>query len=265
MSAHRLLRLWHIIVGGAMIFMMVAFLARWPLALGLWPWIGPYSLTGLSHIFLASVCAAIGVPVLWIGLSGEIGAGMAGTIDLGITFGGSARLLTGGVIALVSAAVMGGMYLLGRHNPIRDSRGVPRPVRAAFVIFTVALLVAGPLLLLGRPNIFPWSLSPEASVIYGWVFIGAAAYFVHGLLRPSWHNAAGQLLGFLAYDLVLIGPFLAHFQRVSDANRTSLIIYTSVLLFSGAIAVYYLLIHPTTRLWRSQPEFIPVKEQTTHS
>ena len=249
-----------------MLFLMVAFLAKWPFALDLWPWTGPYSLTGLSHIFLASVCAAIGVPVLWIGLSDEIGAGVAGTIDLAITFGGSgifmlqgyaasgnSRLLVGGVVALASAAAMAGMYFLGRRNPIRDPRPTPRPVRVAFAIFTVALLVAGPLLLLRRPNIFPWSLSPEASVIYGWVFLGAAAYFVHALLRPSWHNAAGQLLGFLAYDLVLIGPFLAHFQRVADANRMSLIIYTGVLIFSGALATYYLFIHPATRLWRPRP------------
>ena len=40
------------------------------------------------------------------------------------------------------------------------------------------------------------------------IFLGSAIYFAYGLQRPVWGNAKGQLLGFLAYDLVLIVPFV---------------------------------------------------------
>jgi hypothetical protein len=55
-------------------------------------------------------------------------------------------------------------------------------------------------------------------------------------------------LGFLAYDLVLIMPFLQHFSDVLPEQRASLIVYTTVLVLSAGLAVYYLFIHRATRL-----------------
>jgi len=53
-------------------------------ATGMWPW--PTS--RLSNIFIASILAASGVPVLWIGLSGETAAITAGAIDFGLMYVG---------------------------------------------------------------------------------------------------------------------------------------------------------------------------------
>lgn len=79
--------------------------------------------------------------------------------------------------------------------------------------------------------------------------MGAAFYFLLGMTSRNWGEATGQLLGFLAYDLVLIGPYLCHFGRVLPAYRPSLIIHVIVLLVSGALAVCYLFVAPETRLW----------------
>ena len=57
----------------------------------------------------------------------------------------------------------------------------------------------------------------------------------------------GQLLSFLAYDLVLIVPFLSLFKTVQTEYLIGLIVYVTVLNYSGALAVYYLFIHPQTR------------------
>jgi len=43
------------------------FLVQAPWATGLWPW----PAKPLSYIFIASILAAIAVPVLWIALTGE--------------------------------------------------------------------------------------------------------------------------------------------------------------------------------------------------
>ena len=100
--------------------------------------------------------------------------------------------------------------------------------------------------------IFPWALDPKSSVVFGCIFLGDAFYFLYGLFRPRWHNALGQLLSFLAYDLVLIFPFLALFKTVKPEYQLNLIVYVAVLLYSGALAVYYLFINTGTRVWNSK-------------
>ena len=74
-------------------------------------------------------------------------------------------------------------------------------------------------------------------------FPGTAAYFAYGLLRPSWVNSAGQLVGFLAYDVVLIVPFLTRLPTTPAEFRVGLTIYTAVVIYSGLLAIYYLFIH----------------------
>jgi hypothetical protein len=91
------------------------------------------------------------------------------------------------------------------------------------------------------------------SVMFGWVFMGAAVYFAYGALQRDWHDARGQLLGFLAYDLVLIGPFLADFASVPPGHLLSLVIYVLVLVYSGTLAIFYLFVSPRTRSWPIQP------------
>jgi hypothetical protein len=84
-------------------------------------------------------------------------------------------------------------------------------------------------------------------VLYGWIFLGAACYFLYALINPKWANAQGQLLGFLAYDVVLIAPFLNHFTTVDPRLWINLVIYTGVIIYSGLLAAYYLLLNKATR------------------
>ena len=45
-------------------------------------------------------------------------------------------------------------------------------------------------------------------VVDGWLFLGASVYFIYAVARPAWEMPTGPLLGFLAYDIVLILPFI---------------------------------------------------------
>ncbi len=56
-------------------------------------------------------------------------------------------------------------------------------------------------------------------------------------------------MGFLAYDVILIIPFLQRLPTISDELRVSLIIYLAVVTYSGLLAIYYLFIKPKTRIW----------------
>ena len=130
----------------------------------------------------------------------------------------------------------------------QPSFSTPAPIRVSFGIFVAVLLLAGTLLIFKQP-VFPWKLNPDSSVIFGCIFIGDAFYFLHALFKPQWNNAAGQLLSFLAYDLVLIGPFLGLFKTIDPTLRMNLILYVIVLIFSSLLAIYYLFINPQTRNW----------------
>jgi hypothetical protein len=232
-----------------------AFQQSW--ATRLWPWPDGR----LSYIFIGSILAAIAAPVAWIVLSGERAARTPGALNLAVTFGpsgvflvvlgadrGDGRLLLTGLVFLLGAAWSASIVASTRALPLRDPRPMPAPVRGAFVVFALALVVAGTALVLRADHIFPWPLDPNSSVIFGFVFLGAAVYFAYGVLRPSWALACGQLLGFLAYDLVLAVPFARHFADVKADHRTSLIVYSAVLTGSAVLAVYYLFVDRSTRL-----------------
>ncbi len=105
------------------------------------------------------------------------------------------------------------------------------------------------MLIFNRPNILPWSVSKEASVVYGWIFLGASVYFIFAVIKPTWDYAAGPLVGFLAYDVILILPFIQRFSDVPQNQYLSLIVYTFVVIYSAALAIYYLFIHSKTRFW----------------
>ena len=155
--------------------------------------------------------------------------------------------LAGVLLCSAAAIVSLGIFLRFRRYPIEDRRPMPMPVRISFGVFVAVLLLVGSAILLQIPNVFAWTLNPMSSALMGCFFLGSSCYFLYGLIFPRWHAACGQLWSFLAYDIVLIVPLLFHFATVSSAQLPSLIINTVILVYSGALAVYYLLIKKETR------------------
>jgi hypothetical protein len=232
------------------------FLAQAPWATGLWPW----PAKPLSYIFIASILAAIAVPVLWIALTGEAAAIRAGALDLSVMYGGmfiyvltligkphEPRLWPYALAFGLAAAGSAGAFLFARQIPWADPRSMPQPVRLSFGVFAMVLIGAGGALLL-HVSIFPWQLGQETSVMFGLIFLGAATYFICGVLDPHWGNAVGQLAGFLAYDLVLLAPYIERFSTAQGGSLISLIIYVAFLVYSGTLASYYLFASKATRI-----------------
>ncbi len=251
-------RLLLLVAGVLGLVLTIGFYWHLPWATHLWPW--PDS--PLSYVWLASICAAVAAPIIWIALTDEPGAAVGGAINLlvtalGITiflllsyhFNSEPALLPFTISFAASIPLLAGLTWWFSRSPIQDSRPMPRLVFLSFIGFILLLLLTSTALFLRVPTIFPWPLIPESSVIFGCFFLGAACYFAYGLIQPRWHNACGQLLGFLAYDIILIVPFLAHFATVTPAHLPSLIVYVAVLIYSGALAIYYLFFKRSTRLW----------------
>lgn len=251
-----------IAIGLIQIFFAIAFFLQWPFATRLWPFPGT---TPLTFIFVASIFAAAAASTLWATLSENYGA-LAGigldylTILAPVavfayqvgTSSANPGLTTYALICVFGALFGLGLFIWSARIPLDRSHPMPGPVRWSFIVFIIALLIVGGRLVFQVPNSIPWNITPELSVLMGWMFLGAAVYFAYGLLRPSWANTAGQLAGFLAYDLVLIVPFLNRLPAAAPEHRVSLIIYIVVLVFSGLLAAYYLFLHAPTRFRRKQ-------------
>jgi hypothetical protein len=248
-----------IVLAAAQAVLAALFIVQSPLVAGaIWPFEG---MTPLSWMFVGAIVLAAAAAIGWCALVGSE-RGLAGiAIDYVVVlaafailsvagaFGGAGTDVAAFAVVCVLGAIVGVATLrwaLGR--PWHDPRPTPRPVRWSFVLFTVALLFAGGLLVLQVPGIMPWQVTPELSRLFGIMFLGNAAYFVFGLLEPRWENAGGQLAAFLAYDLVLILPFLQRLPSVPDALRVNLVVYIGILVFSGALAAWYLFIDRETRI-----------------
>jgi hypothetical protein len=234
-------------------------------ALDLWPF-GERS--QLTAVFVGSIFAAAAASTAWCLLTDSM-RGLAGialdylvillpfaaySLFLAARDGESrTHLVAFGLAALAGAAV--GLVLLraALRAPWRDTRPTPPLVRYSFAAFSVALVIVASLLL-ARMKVLPWPVTDELSTVIGVMFLGAAAYFVYGLLEPCWENAGGQLAGFLAYDLVLILPFLDRLPSVDDEFRVNLIVYTVVVVYSGLLAIWFLFLNPGTRGATGRPE-----------
>jgi len=124
---------------------------------------------------------------------------------------------------------------------------MPSSLRIPLMVEIVVLVGVGLALLLKRSDTLPWPLRSESSVMYGWAFLGLAVYYIYPLWRPTWNNARGQLAGFLAYDLVLLTPLLGHLADVKPEHVPGLVIALGIIIFSGALSIYYLFVNKTTR------------------
>jgi hypothetical protein len=251
----RVLRVLMYAMCGVQAVLALGFILRWRLVTDLWPL--PYT-NPTAYLFFGSILAAAVASTLWCLLNREDGALAGVFLDYATIFVPVAifthqvssrypdmRTLT---LVSIALAVLGmTQFVFTSRIPFRDTRPTPRPVRWMFGAFVILLVLVGGQLVLGAANVLPWNVTLTGQIIYGWMFLGAAAYFAYGVIRPRWQNAGGQLAGFLAYDVVLIVPFVLMLPNVKD-RLPNLITYIIVLLVSGSLAVFYLFIHPATRV-----------------
>jgi hypothetical protein len=245
-----------VLVGVLQLILAVGFFFQQAWATSLWP----VPDTRMSYAFIAAILAGGAVPLIWIGLS-ERFEGLAGYgLSFGIMYAGMAlaallfytqtqqpALLFFGLLIGVAAALCIVLYFRTR-NTMQEVQPTPRIVRLAFMAEILVLAGAGVLLLLKVPNTLPWNLSPESSVLYGWVFLGLAFYYLYAVLHPQWIHALGPLLGFLVYDLVLFSPLFARFGNLQPEHMLGQIAASFIIIFSAVLGVYYLFLNPTTRL-----------------
>jgi len=251
------------LVCAVQVVLAIAFLFQLPFAVSLWPFPGT---TPLTLIFVSSMLAAAAASTFWATASRNYGA-LAGialdyimiltpiailSFQLG-TSTGAPQWSTYGITCLFGGLFGLGLLWWSLRSPLDRTLPMPAAVRWSFVVFILGLLIVSVRLILKTPNVIPWTITPELSLVMGWIFFGAATYFAYALLRPSWANSARQLAGFLAYDVILIVPFLKRLPTTPPEQQIGLVIYTAVIVYSGLLAIYYLFIHRSNRVWGGRP------------
>lgn len=251
--------LWAVAAAQTVLAVGFAFEQGW--ALELWPFGGGQ----LTHLFVASIFLAAAASTAWCAFhrSTRALAGIAldylvilaplGVYSLALALDGAeprGRLAAFGLACVAGVGAGAALLRIARRAEWRDPRPTPVPVLVAFAVFLVALLIVSTLLI-ARQSVLPWPVTGPQSTAIGLMFLGAAAYFAYGLADRRWENAGGQLAGFLAYDAVLIWPFVDRLSGIAPEFRLELWIYTAVVVGSAAVALVYLALHPATRRRRA--------------
>src|SRR5262245_34300236 len=126
------------IIGGVLfLFLTVGFAFQLPFVTALWPWPD----TPLSFLFLASISASIGGPMIWISWINEPGVVVGGALNLGLITGGTAVYMytlysQRGEISLLVITITSGLSFLlvlamgwwSSRHPIQDQRPTPNTV-----------------------------------------------------------------------------------------------------------------------------------------
>jgi hypothetical protein len=218
----------------------------------------PFSYTGaMSYVFVSSILAAAATSILYCAAARDwramVGVGIdAVVITLPVAVialsSGKKSMRTFGILAALTAAAGLAAALWFRRYAFRDPRPTPVVVRVSFALFVLALWTFGGAMAAGSTRVLPWEVTAEVARVYGWIFLGASSYFLYGLIVPKWSNAAGQLLAFLAYDLVLAWPFVVYFRHVPTERFVNHVVYSAAVAYSALVAIWFCFIDPSTRL-----------------
>ena len=235
------------VVGTLMLLLALGFSFNMAWVSPFWPWPDGR----LSFLFVGSVLGALGAGSLYVAATREFRAAIGGGITFAVAgvavclyllwFGPSSVAgiypLAFGAMALIGLLVV--VTSLGAASD--ETRRPPITVIVSCWLFAAALLIAAVMLVLRYPHVFPWPLSPDTSSLYGWMFFALSANYAYVAWHGTRADAAVSLIAFLVYDLILIGPFVAHFGAVKPEHLPSLVIYVAVLVYSAVLSVVYLL------------------------
>jgi hypothetical protein len=250
-------------VGILSAILATGYFMQMPWAAQTWPW----PETRLSNIFVSSILAAVAGAMLWVGLSGRLAGAAGGFLHVATMSAGLATVLWSLTLQRPQPGLMG--YAIGctavalvclaafgwvRRLPVPDTRRLPASLRVWSVLYLAILIPAGSALIAKVPGIMPWPVKPEMSMVCGWVFVSAAWSFAYPLLRPKVEHVLVGLVGFLAYDAVLIVPFIDHLGNVRPELHRSLQLYLLALAVTASVSLYYLFVCRATRFRATKGE-----------
>lgn len=222
-------------------------------------WLPWEDLSPLSYAFLIAISAATGAAIVWIVASGEYGAAAGGALDLVVAYGAIAAYLFAfraeapagamfwfGLLSVGSGLTVVVIFFWSRRLPMALSGPVPGLLRAFFAACAALFLLAGAGLLLGWPNVMPWTVEPDFAPILGGLMLGAATYMAYPVVLPVCGNSKAQLVSFLAFDVLFLPALVAN-SALDPAKSTSMTVTFVVVISSLVLSACFLFLRPQLR------------------
>lgn len=227
---------WIVVIIG-MFFLLLGMLLVWGTPKFPAFWLNSY-LVGTTFI-------AYAIPTLWIGATQSYKALVGGGLSALVTFGGAGLYLlklslqtTGlfraGEFCLYVAILALWFFFLGLRVHKRKTDRLPLTTQWLLGIILTVSLLEGLYLVVPLPGHFPWLLTPELSVLYGWILIGGSLFFGWSLVMPIWENGYPLLYGLLVYDAFLIGPYLNLLKQPTEIAVIPLYLWFAIILIGGS-------------------------------
>lgn len=199
----------------------------------------------LNAYLIGATLIAYAVPLLWIGVTETYKALLGGGLSIMISFGGMGIFLLRlslkmsgvhqlGEFCLYLAVLAIWFFFLGLKIPKKKSDRIPLTTQLLFAISMTVALLEGLYLIIPMPGHFPWLLTPELSVLYGWILIGSSLFFGWGLLQPIWENGYPLLYALLIYDALLIGPLLNLFKQPPQVAVVPIFLWFALIIVGGS-------------------------------
>ena len=199
----------------------------------------------LNLYLVGATLVAYAIPTLWIAATQTYKAFVGGGLCMIAAFGGAGMYLlrlslqmTGvmqaGEFCLYIALLAFWLLFLGLKVPKRKVDRIPLTTQWLFAIVLTVSLLEGLYLVVPLPGHFPWLLTPELSVLYGWILIGSSLFFGWSLIQPIWENGYPLLYALLVYDALLIGPLLSLLNEPSQAAIVPVYLWFGIVFILGS-------------------------------
>lgn len=211
-----------------------------------------------NSYLLGATLIAYAIATLWIGVMQAfralVGAGLCGALTFGAIGLFLLRLshenpetLQAGEFSLFLAIFSLCFLLLGLKVTPKKADRLPLTTQWLFGLVLISALIEGLYLIVALPGHFPWTISAEFAVVYGWILIGSTLFFGWSLLQPTWENGYPLLYALLVYDALLIGPLLSFLRDPADVEINSLYLWFAIIFL--AVSGIWTLIELTSRFF----------------
>jgi len=227
---------WIVIIAG-LFFLLIGMLFMWGT---------PKIPTFWFNLYLVgATLMAYAIPTLWIGVTQTYKALVGGGLCVIVTFGGvgiyllrlslkMSDLMQAGEFCLYIAILALWFLFLGLKMPKRKADRLPLSTQWLFAIVLTVALLEGLYLVVPLPGHFPWLLTPELSVLYGWILIGSSLFFGWSLIQPIWENGYPLLYALLVYDALMIGPLFSLLKEPSQVAVVPVYLWFAIIVVTAS-------------------------------
>ncbi|MEZ5314627.1 MAG: hypothetical protein R3E91_00195 [Chlamydiales bacterium] len=199
----------------------------------------------LNNYLIGATISAYAISILWVAVTETYKAFIGGGISIMIALGGGGLSLLHlstetrgmmylGELCLYTAILFIWFFFLGLKFSKKSTHSLPSTTRWLFGLMFTVVLIEGLYLIVPIPGRFPWLLSQEFSIFYGWILMGSSLFFGWSFIQSSWDNGYPLLYSLIVYNMLLIGPLLSLLKSSFQVTVIPFYLWFSIIVIIGS-------------------------------